>query len=90
MFAVTFAAEWTGSFKSDPTSEIPNKYIHDAFLMIYFSFLLLLFFHFFDASKELIRDSQRLQFCSFVRLQQKSHDDITKRAAVEKEPQTLE
>ena len=33
-------------FESYPTSEIPNKYIYDGFLMIYLSILLLLFFTF--------------------------------------------
>ena len=32
--------------ESYPTNDIPNKYIYDAFLMIYLSILLLLFFHF--------------------------------------------
>ena len=35
-----------GGCESYATSEIPNKYIYDAFLMIYLS-ILLLFFHFF-------------------------------------------
>ena len=37
--------EETRGFESCPTSEIPNKYIYDSFLMIYLSFLLL-FLHF--------------------------------------------
>ena len=52
--------EGTWSFESYPTSEIPNKYIYDAFLMIYLSILLLLFFAPFGTSKELIGDLQRL------------------------------
>ena len=36
-----------GGCESYATSEIPNKYIYDAFLMIYLSILSLLFFHFF-------------------------------------------
>ena len=39
-------AEGVGSRESYPTNDIPNKYIYDAFLMIYLSILLLLFFHF--------------------------------------------
>ena len=49
-------------------SEKPSKYIYHAFLMIYLSILLLLLFSLFGTSEELIRDSQRLWFCSFVRL----------------------
>ena len=56
--------------------------------MIYLSILLLLFLHFYGASNDLIRDSQRLQFCYFVRLQEKAQD-ISKRAEAEKEPSTL-
>ena len=41
---------------------------------------------FFGASNDLIRDSQRLQFCYFVRLQEKAQD-ISKPAV--KEPSTL-
>ena len=59
------------------------------FLMIYLPNLLLLFFDIFDASKDLIRDSQRLQFCYFVRLQEKAQDDISQRAAIDKEPSTM-
>ena len=55
-------------FESYTTSEIPSKYIYDAFLMIYLSILMLLFFYLFVTSKELIGDSQRLQFFSFVKL----------------------
>ena len=39
-------AEGAWGYESDPTSEIPNKYTYDDFLMIYLSILLLLFFHF--------------------------------------------
>ena len=39
-------AEGAGGFESYSTSQIPNKYIYDALLMIYLSILLLLFFHF--------------------------------------------
>ena len=39
-------AEGAGGYEFYPTSEIPNKYIYDGFLMIYLSILLLLFFHF--------------------------------------------
>ena len=52
----------------------------------YLSILLLLFSHFFGASKGLIRDSQRLYFCNFVRTQ----ENIRKRTAVEKEPLALD
>ena len=41
--------------------DIPNKYIYDA------SFAVVVF-PLFGASKDLIRDSQRLYFCNFVRL----------------------
>ena len=37
-------AEGAGGFESYTTSEIPNKCIYDAFLIIYLSVLLLLFF----------------------------------------------
>ena len=53
-------AKGAGGFESYTISEIPNKYIYDAFLMIYLSILLLLFFSLFGTSKELIGDSQRL------------------------------
>ena len=53
-------AKGARGFESYTTSEIPNKYIYDAFLMIYLSILLLLLFSLFGTSKELIRDSQRL------------------------------
>ena len=52
--------EGAGGFESYATSEIPNKYIYDAFLMTYLPILLLLFFSLFGTLKELIRDSQRL------------------------------
>ena len=84
-------AEGTKGFESYSISETQDKYIYDAFLMIYLSILLLFcFFSLFGTSKELIRDSQRLSFCSFVGLQEKSQDNISKQAAVEKEPLTLE
>ena len=38
-------AEGAGGRESYPTSDIPYKYIYDAFLMIYLS-ILMLFFHF--------------------------------------------
>ena len=53
-------AEGAGGSESCTTSEIPNKHIYDAFLMIYLSVVLLLFFSLFGTSKELIGDSQRL------------------------------
>ena len=37
-----FGTEGAEGFESYPTSEISNKYIYDAFLMIYLSVLLLL------------------------------------------------
>ena len=43
---LSLGAEGFGGFKSYPTSEIPNKYIYDVFLMTYLPILLLLFFHF--------------------------------------------
>ena len=39
-------AEEAGDFEPYLTSEIPSKYIYDAFSMIYLSILLLLFSHF--------------------------------------------
>ena len=40
-------AKGAGGFEPYKTREIPNKYIYDAFLVIYLSILLLLlFFHF--------------------------------------------
>ena len=59
-------AEGAGAFESYPTSEIPNKYIYDTFLMIYLSILLLLFctfWHFKEVNQRFTR-----AFCSFVRL----------------------
>ena len=53
-------AEGAGGFESYPTSEIPNKYIYDVFLITYFSIFVAVVFSFFDTSKELIGDSQRL------------------------------
>ena len=38
--------EGAGGCESYPTSEISNKYIYDAFLMIYLPILLMLFFYF--------------------------------------------
>ena len=52
--------EGFGGFESYPTSETPNICIYYAFLMIYLSILLLLFFAPFGTSKELIGDLQRL------------------------------
>ena len=43
-FAISFRAEGEGGFESYPASEISNKCIDDAFLMIYLSVLLLFFF----------------------------------------------
>ena len=63
-------AEGVGGFESYPTSEIPNKYIYDAFLMISLSILLLLFFVTFWL---FIRVNRRftkaviLQVCKIVR-----------------------
>ena len=79
--------EGTGGFESYPTSEIPNKYIYDAFLMIYLSILLLLFFHFLALQRSKLGIHKG---CNSVRLQEKSQDNISKRAAVEKELLTLE
>ena len=55
-----FGAEWAWGFESYPPSEIPNKYIYDAFLIIYLSILFAVAFSLFGTPKELIRDSQRL------------------------------
>ena len=52
-------AEGAGGRESYPTNDIPNKYICDAFLIIYLS-ILLLFVLLFGTSKKLIRDSRRL------------------------------
>ena len=63
-------AEGAGGLESYPTSEIPNKYIYDAFLMIYFSILLLLFFvtfwHFKGVNWRFTKDVI-LRFCKIVR-----------------------
>ena len=56
--------------------------------MIYLSILLLLFctfWHFKEVNQRFTR-----AFCSFVRLYEKSHNDISKRATVKKEPLTYE
>ena len=53
--------EGAGGCESYPSNYITNKYIYDAFLMIYLFISLLLFFHLVKGtSKELIRDLQRL------------------------------
>ena len=70
-----------------PTSEIPNKYIYDAFLMIYLSILLLLFLVSFWHFKGVNWRAVILKFCKIVR---ESQDNISKQAAVEKEPLTRE
>ena len=54
---IPLGAKRAGGFESYITSEIFNKY---AFLMIFLSILLLLFFSLFGTSKELIGDSERL------------------------------
>ena len=46
-------ADGAWGFESYPTSEIPNKYIYDGFLMFYLFILLLLFFSLFGTSKEI-------------------------------------
>ena len=54
-------AKGAGGFQSYTTSILRNKYIYDAFLIIYLSILLLLLlFSLFGTSKELIEDPQRL------------------------------
>ena len=58
--------------------------------MIYSLFCCCCCFSLFGTSKELIGDSQRLKYCSFVKLWEKSEDNTSKRAEVEKEPLTLE
>ena len=55
-----------------PTNDILYKYISDAFLMIYLYIWLLLFFPLFVASEGLIKDSQKLKLCYFVRLRESS------------------
>ena len=57
--------------------------------MIYLTTLLLLSF-FFGASKDLIRDSQKLQFCNFVRLSEKFQNNIRSKLQLRKKPSTLE
>ena len=83
-------AKGSRDFESYPTSKIGNKYIYDAFLMIYLSVLLFLFFvtfwHFKRVNRRFIK-AVILRFCKIVI---KSQDDISKRAEVEKEPLTLE
>ena len=59
--------------------DIPNKYINDAFLMIYLSIFVVVIviivdvvFPLFRASKDyLIRDSKSLWFCNFLRLRER-------------------
>ena len=70
-----------------PTSEIRNKYIYDAFLMIYLSILLLLFLVTFWHFKGVNWRAVILKFCKIVR---ESQDNISKQAAVKKEPLTRE
>ena len=82
--------ERAGGRESYPPNDIGNKYIYDAFFNDLFIYFVIVVFPFFGTSEVLIRDSQKLQFCNFVRLQEKAQDDISKRAAVEKEPLTLE
>ena len=48
---LSWEVEGAGGFKSYPTSEIPNKYIYDGFLMTYSPILLLLLFHFLTLQK---------------------------------------
>ena len=55
--------------------------------MIYLSILLLLFFHFLALQRSKLGIHKG---CNSVRLQEKSQDNISKRAAVEKELLTLE
>ena len=43
----------------------------------------------FGASKDLIRDSQRLQFYNSLRLWEKAQDNVSKGAAVKKKPSSL-
>ena len=50
-----------------PTSDMPNKYIYDAFFNDLFIYFVVVVFPHFGASKDLISDSQRLQFCNFLR-----------------------
>ena len=45
-FVLPLGAKGARGFESYRTSQILNKYIYGAFLMIYLSILLLLFFHF--------------------------------------------
>ena len=65
--------EGPGAIESYPTSEIPNKYIYYAFLMIYLSFLVLLLLLFFVTFWHFKRVNQRFtkavipQFCKIVR-----------------------
>ena len=62
-------AEGAGGFESYPTSEIPNKYIYDAFLMTYLPILLLLFFTFwhFKGVNRRFTKAVILQFCKTLR-----------------------
>ena len=57
--------EGAGGFESYATSEIPNKYIYDAFLMTYLPILLLLFFTFwhFKGVNRRFTKAVILQFC---------------------------
>ena len=66
-------AEGVGGREPYPTSDIPNKY-NDLF--IYFVVVFFTFWYF--GIKELIRDSQRLQFCNFVRPSENAQDNVSK------------
>ena len=67
--------------------DISNKYIYDACFMIYLSMfvavVVAIIFSFcwcfkglIRDSKDLIRDSHRLQFCNFVKLLEKAQNSI--------------
>ena len=60
--------EGAGGFESYATSEIPNKYIYDAFLMTYLPILLLLFtfWHFKGVNRRFTK-AVILQFCKAFR-----------------------
>ena len=61
------------------TNDIPNKYIYMIFFNDLFIYFVVVVFPLFGASEDLVRDSQRLG-----KPQEKPQDNISKRAAVEK------
>ena len=72
-------AEGIGGRESYPANDISNKYIYYAFYCLLFIVAIpYCCFSLFGTLKELIRDSQGLQFRNFVRLEQKAQENISK------------